>query len=143
VCSSDLKLLKTLQEKKSHIAVIIDEFGGTVGIVTIEDIVEELVGEIWDEHDEVVEKIIKIDENSYKVIGNTELDDLFELFGKKNETTSNTVGSWVVETVGGIPKQGESFIFENLSITVSKTLRHRVLEVIVKQMDEEEKKVIE
>jgi CBS domain containing-hemolysin-like protein len=126
------KLLKTLQEKKSHIAAIIDEFGGTVGIVTIEDIIEELVGEIWDEHDEVVEQIIKIDEKTYKIIGNTELDDLFELFGKTNETSSNTVGSWVIETIGGIPKEGYSFPFENLTITISKALRHRVLEVIVK-----------
>jgi CBS domain containing-hemolysin-like protein len=132
------KLLKTLQEKKSHIAVIIDEFGGTVGIVTIEDIVEELVGEIWDEHDDVVEKIIKIDEFTYKIIGNTELDELFELFGKKNETNSNTVGSWVIETIGGIPKEGYSFTFENLTITISKTLRHRVMEVMVKSSTEEE-----
>jgi CBS domain containing-hemolysin-like protein len=126
------KLLKTLQEKKSHIAVIVDEFGGTVGIVTIEDIVEELVGEIWDEHDDVIEKIIQIDDSTFKIIGNTELDDLFELFGIKNETASNTVGSWVIENIGGIPREGESFQFENLTITISKTLRHRVMEVIVK-----------
>lgn len=131
------KLLKDLQAKKSHIAVIVDEYGGTVGIVTIEDIIEELVGEIWDEHDEVVEKIVKIDDSAYKIIGNTELDDLFELFGIKNDTSSNTVGSWVIENIGGIPKEGVSFTFENLSVTISKTLRHRVMEVIVKAVESE------
>jgi CBS domain containing-hemolysin-like protein len=125
------KLLKTLQEKKSHIAVIIDEFGGTVGIVTIEDIVEELVGEIWDEHDDVVEKFVKIDDSTYKFIGNTELDELFELFGINTETASSTVGNWVIENIGGIPKEGDKFHFNHIDVTVSKTLRHRVLEVIV------------
>ncbi len=131
------RLLKTLQEKKSHIAVIVDEFGGTVGIVTIEDIVEELVGEIWDEHDDVVEHIVKIDDSTYKIIGNTELDDLFGLFGIKNNTSSTTVGSWVIENIGGIPREGDTFQFENLDVTVSKTLRHRIMEIIVKASEPE------
>ena len=81
------ELLPLLQANKTHIAVITDEYGGTVGIVTLEDILEELVGEIWDEHDEVVEDFIKISDTEYKVMGSADLDDLFDLFDMKKRVT--------------------------------------------------------
>ncbi|MDR2102196.1 MAG: hemolysin family protein [Treponema sp.] len=131
-------LLKTLQEKKSHMAILVDEFGGTVGIITLEDIVEELVGEIWDEHDEVVNHIVKLDPQTYRVLGNTSLEDFFDYFfpagGKeKNKAPyprNTTVGSWVVEQLGS-PRAADFFQYKHLSITVTKILRHRVMEVTV------------
>lgn len=131
------KLLKTLQEKKAHLAVLVDEFGGTIGIITIEDILEELVGEIWDEHDEVVEPIIQIDQKTYTVLGNTDLDALFKAFSIDEEESKTdcrrhtTVSNWIIERSGGVPKEGEQFRFNRLLIIPSKIHRHRVLEVTV------------
>jgi CBS domain containing-hemolysin-like protein len=130
------KLLRTLQEKKSHMAVLVDEFGGTLGIATIEDIVEELVGEIWDEHDEVVEFISPAGENRYRILGRTGLEDFFEFFqierGEEGKWNT-TVGSWVIESLPGTPRTGDNFACRDLTITVSKVLRHRVMEVIVER----------
>ncbi|MDR3139260.1 MAG: hemolysin family protein [Treponema sp.] len=131
-------LLKTLQEKKSHMAVLVDEFGGTVGIVTVEDILEELVGEIWDEHDKVVRDIVKLGPQSYRVLGKTNLEELFDYFSiaggeEKNRSgypRNTTVGSWVMERLGS-PKAADFFQYKDLIITVSKIHRHRVMEVTV------------
>lgn len=90
-------LLKELQKNKMHIAVVIDEFGGTMGIVTLEDILEELVGEIWDEHDVVVQEIEKISDQEYLVLGNTSVEKLFEELGGEEEFESFTVSGWVME----------------------------------------------
>ena len=129
------QLLNLLQKKKSHIAVIIDEYGGTVGIVTLEDVLEELVGEIWDEHDEVIENIQKISDNKYKVLCNSDLDDLFEKLNIKNNIDIPTVGGWVIETFERIPEIGEGFDYENLHITVSKRDDRHVLEITVEIME--------
>lgn len=108
-------LLKSMQRQKVHMAVVVDEYGGTLGIVTLEDILEELVGEIWDEHDEVVNYFTKIDDENYLVDGRAELDDFFKEFNiDENETEnfdSQTVSGWVIEQFGEIPKS------RNLSIS--------------------------
>ncbi|GHU61616.1 hemolysin [Spirochaetia bacterium] len=128
------RLLKTLQEKQSQMAVLVDEYGGTVGIVTIEDILEELVGEIWDEHDHVVEAITPLGAGAYRVLGNTALKDVFDLYGIENDdkTNATTLGSWAIETQGGVPKEGDTFSFRNLTVRITKALRHRVLELVIR-----------
>ncbi|MFR5781508.1 MAG: hemolysin family protein [Oscillospiraceae bacterium] len=103
-------LLKTLQRAKAHMAVVTDEYGGTLGIVTMEDILEELVGEIWDEHDEVVEELRQTGEDTYRVSGSAELDGVFEYFGIECESESVTLSGWVMEQLDRIPKAGDSFI---------------------------------
>ena len=125
------QLLTLLQKKKSHMAVIIDEYGGTVGIVTLEDILEELVGEIWDEHDEVIESIEQLSENKYRVLCNSDLDNLFDRFGIKNDVDISTVGGWVIDNFERIPEVGESFDYENLHVTVLKRDTRHILEVTV------------
>ena len=126
-------LLRLLQKEKAHMAVIADEYGGTQGIVTMEDILEELVGDIWDEHDEVVEEFEKLGDNTYRIVCSANLDEMFELCDKKadEETDMTTVSGWVMERLGKIPDEGDSFAWENLSVTVTKTDARRVLEIEV------------
>ncbi len=135
------ELLPVLQKEKSHMAIIVDEYGGTVGIVTLEDILEELVGEIWDEHDEVIEEFEKIGENEYKVLGSADLDDTLELFGMEvdEEDDSTTVGGWVTEKLGHIPDEGEEFVFEKLHILVTKTTSRHIEEVKITVCEEDAK----
>ncbi len=128
-------LLKQLQKHKTHMAVVIDEYGGTLGIVTMEDILEELVGEIWDEHDEVEESFHKVSENRYRVSADESTSDLFELFGMEAETESATIGGWVMDELERIPEVGDSFSFEDLVITVTAAEDHRVLEVEVEKIE--------
>ena len=132
------ELLRILQSKKSHMAVILDEFGGTVGIVTLEDILEELVGEIWDEHDTVEEPFIEIAENKYKVRAKAALDDMFSLFNMEEDFDHSTVGGWVVEEFGKIPRVGDEFNYGPLNVCVSKRDPRRVTEVIITKMFEPE-----
>ncbi|WP_300855711.1 HlyC/CorC family transporter, partial [uncultured Clostridium sp.] len=117
------ELLKKFQYLKNHMAVVIDEFGGTMGIITLEDVLEELVGEIWDEHDEIVEYFKRLDENRYSVICSVSLADFFEEFSMKEEIDDfevQTVNGWIVNEFGYLPKIGESFLYKNLNIYISK-----------------------
>lgn len=126
-------LLKILQTNKSHIAVVIDEYGGTLGIVTMEDILEELVGEIWDEHDEIVENFKQVAESTYMVDCSSTFDDFCDFFDISCETDSVSVGGWVMEQLGKIAENGDTFTFENLDITITETDSHRVTKIKVLQ----------
>ena len=126
-------LLRSMQKQKVHMATVVDEYGGTLGIVTLEDILEELVGEIWDEHDEVVDYFTKLDDDHYLVDGNAELSEFCEIFSQEEdeESDSNTVSGWIIERSGDIPPIGYSFDYNNLTITVTKRTLKKVLEVKV------------
>lgn len=110
-------LLHQLQKKKTHMAVVLDEYGGTLGIVTLEDILEELVGEIWDEHDEEVKFFKPVDDNTTIVDAKAQLSDLFKYLGIEeddDEFDANTVSGWIVEQLGEIPAAGKIFEFRRL-----------------------------
>lgn len=131
-------LMRVLQANKNHMAVIVDEYGGTEGIVTLEDILEELVGEIWDEHDEVIENFQKNPDGSYTIACSADLTDLYDLFSLKGECDSATVSGWVLEQFGRIPDVGDSFDYENLHVTVTGIEHRRVLEINVVVTEKEE-----
>lgn len=130
-------LLKELQQKKLHIAVVMDEFGCTVGIVTLEDILEELVGEIWDEHDEVIQEIEPISDHEYLVAGKTNIEKLFEQLQRKEEFDVMTVSGWVMEVLERVPAQGDSFEKDGLEVRVEKMEGRRIEKVYIADHREE------
>lgn len=130
-------LLRILQKSKGHMAVVVDEYGGTEGIATLEDILEELVGEIWDEHDEVIEEFKKQEDGSYLIACSANLDDLFDLFSIKGDCDFATVSGWVMEQVGRVPEVGDHFQSEGLSVTVTAVEHRRVLEISVEVLESE------
>lgn len=133
-------LLNQLRAAKTHIAVVVDEYGGTLGIVTMEDILEELVGEIWDEHDEVQESFKALSENTYLADCMVNLDEFADCFDVEIESESVSLGGWVMEQLGGIPEVGECFTYEHLQITVTELDAHRVsyVTVVKQEVPEEE-----
>lgn len=127
-------LLRKLQLKKMHMAVVLDEYGGTMGIVTVEDIIEELVGEIYDEYDDFDEEIVKNEDGTYLVNCKMSLDDFFEHFDLVDEVEqfdANTVGGFVAEQFGELPIAGKEFNYQNLTVKVLKATRKKVIEVKV------------
>ena len=132
------KLMKLLQASKSHLAVVLDEYGQTEGIVTLEDIIEELVGEIWDEHDRVVLNMVKIADKEYRVLASASLDKVFDELGITDEDEeSATVGGWITKLCERIPAQGEQLIWKNLLITITKSDSTHIEEILVKIQETE------
>ena len=125
------QLLRTLREQHHHLAVVVDEYGGTEGIITLEDILEELVGEIWDEHDEVTEDFRKQSDGSWLVSGSASVDDLYEELDlpEEEDIASNTVNGLVQEKTCHLPKVGDRFTLGEYDGVVTRTAKRRVTEV--------------
>ena len=115
-------LFKDMQKEHNHIVVVVNEYGETAGIVTMEDILEEIVGEIWDERDEEVEEFEKLDDGSYRVLCTANIEDFFEHFDLEaaEEPEATTVNGWIIEQIGSIPEVGCRFEYQNLEITVTR-----------------------
>ncbi len=127
-------LFKEMQMDHNHIVIVVDEYGGTAGLVTMEDILEEIVGEIWDEQDEEVENFQKVGKDEYKVLTTLEIDEFFEFFelNENEEIESTTVNGWVTEVCGMIPEEKYSFDYENLTITILVADEIKTQEILVK-----------
>ncbi len=136
-------LFKDMQTNHTHMVIVVNEYGHTAGVVTMEDIIEELVGEIWDEQDEAIETIVSVDEDTYRVLSSVSIDEFFDYFSleKSEEIESTTVNGWLSEVCGNIPELGFSFEYENLSITVTEAdelMAHEVEVKVIPPVDEEE-----
>ena len=132
------ELLQLMKKEKSHIAIVTDEYGGTEGIVTMDDILERLVGDIWDEHDEVIEEFRDVGNNKHRILCTAYIDDMFEYFDTKGESESSTVGGWIMDMLRRIPEKGDSFVFENLLVRVTKVEQRRAVECVVEVMQKED-----
>ncbi len=135
-------LLKQFQTSKSHMAVVVDEYGGTQGIITMEDILEELVGEIYDEHDEVIEYYKKLDDHNYLIKADLDIDDLFEHFGIETdeEFEFNTTSAWVIDVLDKIPVKGDGFDYKNMHVEVTDADSKKVNEIKITFKDNDDKK---
>lgn len=130
------ELLTELQKLKSHMAIVTDQYGGTIGVITLEDIIEELVGDIWDESDEEEVDLVCDREGHYIVSGDMGLEDFFDDIGfeynaKEWEDAANTVAGWALETLERIPESGDTFTYENLVIQVKEVFEQRILKLDV------------
>ena len=131
-------VLTVLKKEKSHMAIVADEYGGTEGLVTMEDILEQLVGDIWDENDEIIEEFLELGGNKHKVLCTAAVDKMFEYFDMEAESESNTVSGWITDMFRHLPEVGESFTFEKLTVTVTKIDGPRVEECEVEVAVEDE-----
>ena len=129
-------VLKILQEEKSHLAVVVDDFGGTEGIITVEDILEELVGEIYDERDAITENVNKIGENKYLIKGLVEIDELPEEFKFDGEYDFTTVAGWIIDTLEKIPEVGDSFEKDGLRVTVQSITANRIDDILIEILEQ-------
>ena len=124
-------VLTLLKKEKSQIAIIADEYGGTEGLVTMEDILEQLVGDIWDETDEIIEEYEELSEGKYRFIGSASVNTLFEVFDVEAESESNTVGGWIMDELRRLPTEGDCFVSGKIKVTVTKCDGRRMEECIV------------
>lgn len=125
-------LLPELQKLKTHMAIVIDEYGGTAGLITMEDILEEIVGEIWDEHDEQVKVVSQLDEKTYLFSADYSLEDFARLTKVELPDSSyHTIGGWLVEEFERVPQQGEQLYYENLMLTIDEVDNRRIRKVRV------------
>lgn len=130
-------LMHEFQEKKMHIAIVVDEYGGTAGLITLEDIIEEIIGEIRDEYDKEENPVTKVDDNSFLVLGKISIDELNELLGSNitaEEDNFETVGGLVLNHAGDIPKEGYSFKIETFRFTVKEIFNKRIKKVLVEKL---------
>ncbi|MCE5196301.1 MAG: hemolysin family protein [Negativicutes bacterium] len=128
-------VLAELKRRKMHMAIVTDEYGGTLGVVTMEDVLEQLVGEIWDESDEIVQEFTDVGENIHEVDADISIYDFLEYFDLDDrdfESDYTTVGGWAIEMLNGFPNPGDSFTYKNLTVTVDKIQEHRIIQVLVK-----------
>lgn len=134
-------VLNQLKKAKQHLAVVSDEYGGTLGVLSMEDVLEQIVGDIWDESDEVEQEIVRRTEGEFELDGDMVISDFLELVGIREDdfdADSSTVGGWTMEMFGGYPKEGDSFEYENFTVTVLKMDGRRVDRVLVKFKEEKE-----
>lgn len=137
-------VLEKMKDSKSHMVVVLDEYGGTMGILTMEDVLEQLVGEIWDETDEIEREFICIDDTHFEADGDMRLYDFFDEFDididedENFEYDDSTVGGWTMTMLDGEASKGDSFTYKNLKITVIKAEEHRVWRVAVEKLPDEE-----
>ena len=127
-------ILADFKYKRLHIAVVTDDYGGTLGIVTMEDLLEQLVGDIWDEDEEIENKYKKLSDNKYEISGDMHIYDMLDLIGKDGkyiDCENKSVGGWVIEQLGCIPESGAQFVFKELTVTVNTVEDNRITGVTV------------
>lgn len=137
-------VLEKMKDSKSHMVVVLDEYGGTMGILTMEDVLEQLVGEIWDETDEIEREFVCIDDTHFEADGDMRIYDFFDEFDididedENFEYDDSTVGGWTMTMLDGEAPKGDSFTYKNLKITVIKAEEHRVWRVAVEKLPDDE-----
>ncbi|WP_078381711.1 hemolysin family protein [Sutcliffiella halmapala] len=125
-------LLKELQSSQNHLAIVLDEYGGTAGIISIEDIIEEIFGEIWDEHDENEDFIEVIDDRKFRMDGRLPVEEFSELLQLKvEESSANTLSGWISNTLGYLPTKGEKVECDHFTIHIEEVKKHRIQKVVV------------
>ena len=133
-------ILNDFRANKLHIAIVTDEYGGFLGIVTMEDLLEEIVGDIWDEDEDIEHTCTQMGENRYLVSGDMELDELFEMAGVKpdDDIESNSVGGFIAEQLGDIPIRGQKVSYENITFTVKRVKNRRIISALAEVKPKEE-----
>ena len=135
------QVLETLRKNRQHLAIVTDEYSGTLGVITMEDVLEEIVGEIWDEDDKVEEDVVKVSENVIDVDGDLNIDEFRELIGESEgefDFESETVGGWITEFLEEFPKEGDHFTYKNIEVTVLEMDERRVVKARIKISPKEE-----
>ena len=134
-------VFETMQREGCHMVIVTDEYGGTMGILTMEDVLEQIVGDIWDEKDIIDEEFVELDPTHFEVDADMRLEDFFDeldLDEDELDDDNATVGGWAIEMLGGYPEAGESFTYENVKVTVTETEGMRVTELLAELLPEEE-----